>query len=72
MTLDDLAPGFFGSSCVIVAGFASNGRRRCQGFESNLSEGEGSAEAVQGTLTALQHHLDLAGTRVLRTDGTGQ
>lgn len=37
LTLGDLAPGFLGSSCMRFAGFASNGRRPCQGLELNLS-----------------------------------
>lgn len=38
LTSGDLAPGFFGSSRVRFAGFASNGRRQCQGLELNLSD----------------------------------
>jgi len=72
LTLGDLAPGF---SCMRLAGFASDRRRRCEGFACNLSnrvKGVQEARAVQGAPIAQQHHLDLEGPTALRSDGSSQ
>lgn len=50
LTLGDLAPGFFGSSCIRFAGFESNGRRRCQELELNLSNRVRGVQKAQGAV----------------------
>lgn len=69
LTLGDLAPGFLGFSCMRFAGFdwmegggAGDLHEICQT----------EARAVQGAPMAQQHHLDLAGLRALRSDGSRQ
>lgn len=51
LTLDDLAPDFFGFPHIRFAGIVSYGRRRCQRLELNLSNRvRGVQKAGRGVL----------------------